>query len=117
MKITRTPKDTEIRWWGLRQDVKVSPGKLYKYSFWMKYDNAPDIHIKIIWFEKNDKVIKTDWIYSGPKKKMQDWREYRGEKISPPGARKARFFFWLKASKSKDATLWLDDLSFGSSEE
>lgn len=93
-------------WEKASQNIDIEAGATYSVEAWLKLLDARQTHVKIEWFDKNGKFIKTSFICAGTDG-TKDWFKVNGIVQAPDNAVKASL-----ACLGGQGTTWLDAVSF-----
>ena len=96
--------------WMTEEMIAIEAGQSYLLTGWIKTENAwGDNQIKIAWYDKNGKWMKT--AFSEAVNGTKDWTKISLEAVAPDNARMARLMVGRR-HPAGDAKAWFDEVSF-----
>jgi len=109
------PADKDPWWSGVDQRFQITPGQVYDYYVWLKWENAAQLHMKVKWYDANGDYINWDMVMPGTDGDSNGWKHKGGSVTAPSNAATAQIFVWHGVQNSINitgSTVWIDDVSF-----
>ncbi|MFX0136690.1 MAG: hypothetical protein ACFFDN_23845, partial [Candidatus Hodarchaeota archaeon] len=107
-------KDYKI-WPSIAQNVRIASDGTYYFSSWIRAEDVCYAHIKIVWFDINEKEIQTDYIINiGEIEGSKDWFHISKILKAPLNATVAsiRLIGGLSSDGTTEAITWFDNIEF-----
>lgn len=103
-------------WVGLAQEVPARSGTTYSFTAWLYWQNATQVHMKILWFDDSLRELGTTFVMDGIDGSSPGWVKRGGLATALPGTAVARLYFWhgIKdgTTNMPGSELWIDDVIF-----
>jgi len=112
LRITNYDQDI---WASLAQIISIEGGGTYHFSAWIRTEDVHDAHIKIVWFDKNEMVVRTDLIINrGEIEGTYDWFQISKVMKAPQNAATTsiRLVGGLSSDGETAAITWFDNIEF-----
>jgi hypothetical protein len=108
-------ESTSGDWAGISQDLSVQSGKTYNFTAWLKWENATQVHMKVVWLDASDaKIDEVPLMIEDGNSK--DWVQKGDQVIAPHNTKKARVFIWHGVKNNKDVVpggaVYIDQIEF-----
>ncbi len=110
------PADDDFGWVGLAQEIPVVAGRGYSYTAWLNWQNAAQVHLKIIWLDSSRSELSSSFVMPGIDGTSSGWVNRGGIATAPAGAVIARLFIWHGivngTTEVPGSTVWVDEVVF-----
>lgn len=107
--------DPGFGWVGLAQTIPVTAGKNYSFIAWLNWQNASQIHMKVLWYDDNLQELSSSFVMPGTDGTSSGWQKRGGVATAPAGATSATIYIWhgVKDNSSvPGSTVWIDEVIF-----